>query len=464
MPVCRNCLSLGMKNFRKVTIIILTVITVLFAGNIFFLHSLYSSVKEQYLVIARDCLSNADIIEIMKRLKDRYNYPDSNISVVFDINHRMTESGRIIDSFGQDESDDSETDEKLLGLSEAFNTTLAYNLRTKSAAFSGPADLKMLDSLFLAEMSQAGLHPRHAFILPADSVLPEIPKGMWTFDYSLFKGHAPIYRGYISYPLSDLLNSTGGIIATTALIVAALAFAFFYLIHTVMRLRSLDEMKEDFINNMTHELKTPIAAAYSANDTLLNYGKHHDSEKRERYLRLAIEQLTRLSELVENILSMSMERRKNFTLARDRIAVKPLFSEIACIQKLKANKPAEIDVEVVPENLEIDCDPVHFGNVINNLLDNAIKYSGDSVHIRVRADSRSISVSDNGIGISLKALPLIFNKFYRVPTGKRQDVRGYGIGLYYVRSIVEKHGWSISAASSPGKGTIFTIRLKDDEK
>ncbi|MDE5631861.1 MAG: hypothetical protein K2I54_03510, partial [Muribaculaceae bacterium] len=212
----------------------------------------------------------------MKRLKDRCNYPDSNISVVFDINHRMTESGRIIDSFEQDESDDSKTDEKLLGLSEAFNTTLAYNLRAKSAAFSGPTDFKMLDSLFLAEMSQAGLHPRHAFILPADSVLPHTPKGMWAFDYSLFKGHAPIYRAYISYPLSDLLNSTGGIIATTALIVAALAFAFFYLIHTVMRLRSLDEMKEDFINNMTHELKTPIAAAYSANDTLLNYGKHHD--------------------------------------------------------------------------------------------------------------------------------------------------------------------------------------------
>ncbi|MDE6438508.1 MAG: HAMP domain-containing histidine kinase, partial [Muribaculaceae bacterium] len=213
-----------------------------------------------------------------------------------------------------------------------------------------------------------------------------------------------------------------------------------------------------------HELKTPIAAAYSANDTLLNYGKHHDAEKRERYLRLAIEQLTRLSKLVENILSMSMERRRNFTLAREKTAVKPLLSEIADIQTLKADKPVEIDVDVVPENLEIDCDPVHFGNVINNLLDNAIKYSGETVHIKMRADSGSISVSDNGIGIPHKALPMIFNKFYRVPTGKRQDVRGYGIGLYYVHSIVEKHGWKISAVSSPGKGSVFTIRLKDDEK
>ena len=464
MSVCHNCLSLGMKNFRKVTIIILAVITVLFAGNIFFLHSLYSSVKEQYLVIARDCLSNADIIEIMKRLNDRYNYPDSNISVVLDINHRMSESGDIINSFERRESQDSKTDEKLLSLADAFKTTIAHNLRSKSAEFSGQTNFRMLDSLFLTEMNEAGLHPKHAFILPADSVPPSHAKGMWTFDYSLFKGQSPIYRAYISYPLSDLIYSTGGIITTTALIVAALAFAFFYLIHTVMKMRSLDEMKEDFINNMTHELKTPIAAAYSANDTLLNYGKHHDAEKRERYLRLAIEQLTRLSKLVENILSMSMERRKNFTLAREKTAVKPLLSEIADIQTLKANKPVEIDVDVVPENLEIECDPVHFGNVINNLLDNAIKYSGETVRIKMRADSGSISVSDNGIGISHKALPLIFNKFYRVPTGKRQDVRGYGIGLYYVHSIVEKHGWKISAASSPGKGTVFTIRLKDDEK
>ncbi len=451
-----------MKNFKNVTIATLGVIAVLFAGNIFFLCKLYGSVKEQYLLTARQCLAEADVIEIMKRLKDRYDYPDSNISVVFDIYHRLTESGNIVPAFENAGADDS-ADEKLMGLSEAFNTTIAYNLRIKSAPFSGAPDLDVLDSLFQAEMHRAGLHPKRAFILPADSVPSFSTRHYWLMDYALFKDQRPIYRAYIAYPLGDLLYSTGGIITTTGLIMMALAFAFFYLIRTVMRLRSLDEMKEDFINNMTHELKTPIAAAYSANDTLLNCGKHHDPEKRERYLRLALEQLSRLSELVESILSMSMERRKTFVLATENVPLEPFLSEIVSIHTLKAHKPVNISLDIRP-GLEIHCDPVHFGNIMNNLLDNAIKYSGDTVNIVIHADSHSISVTDNGIGIPAKALPHIFDKFYRVPSGKRQDVRGYGIGLYYVRSIVEKHGWNIKAVSVPGKGSVFTIIFDRHEK
>lgn len=462
MPVYHNCLSLSMKNFKNVTIVTLGVIAVLFAGNIYFLCRLYSSVKEQYLLTARQCLAEADVVEIMKRLKSRYNYPDSNISIVFDINHRLTESGKLTPAFPAP-PESSTTGEKLMGLSEAFNITLAYNLHTTSEQIGGPADFGMLDSLFLAEMHRVGLHPRHAFVLPADSVPPQSVRNYWQFDYTLFKGRSPIYRAYIAYPLGDLLYSTGGIIATTALIMAALAFAFFYLIRTVVRLRSLDEMKEDFINNMTHELKTPIAAAYSANDTLLNCGKHHDAEKRERYLRLALEQLSRLSELVESILSMSMERRRSFTLSPENVALEPFLSEIAALHTMKAAKHADINLDIEP-GLEIRCDPVHFGNIMNNLLDNAIKYSGDTVAVDIHADPHGITVADNGIGIPAKALPHIFDKFYRVPSGRRQDVRGYGIGLYYVRSIVEKHGWTIGVQSTPGKGSVFTITFDSDEK
>lgn len=230
-------------------------------------------------------------------------------------------------------------------------------------------------------------------------------------------------------------------------------------------MRSIEEMKDDLTNNMTHELKTPIAIAYSANDTLLNCSSHNNPEKRERYLRMALEQLTRLSELVEQILAMSMERRKTLVLDREKIVLKPFIEEIAEAQRLRAPKPTVIYVDVVPTTLEVCADPTHLGNVINNLIDNAIKYSRGSVEINIRADRGSISVTDNGIGIPAKSLPLIFNKFYRVPTGNRQDVRGYGIGLYYVRGIVEKMGWSISAASAPGKGSTFTIKMDDrDEK
>ncbi len=267
----------------------------------------------------------------------------------------------------------------------------------------------------------------------------------------------------MSPPLGDMLRQTAGIVITTMLIIVMLAVAFVYLIRTVMKMRSLEEMKDDFTNNMTHELKTPISASYSAIDTLLNCGKHNDATKRERYLKLALDQLSRLSELVEGILSMSMERRKSMVLSKEKTKLKPVLDEISSIHSLRTEKPVTINVRVEPEVLSVETDPAHFANVINNLIDNAIKYSGSSVAIDIHDDSTGITVKDNGNGIPAKSLPLIFNKFYRVPTGNRQDVRGYGIGLYYVKSILSKMGWDIKAASTLGKGSTFTIKFMNHE-
>lgn len=155
-------------------------------------------------------------------------------------------------------------------------------------------------------------------------------------------------------------------------------------------------------------------------------------------------QLNRLGELIENILAMSMERRKTITLKAERIDLTELASEVAEAQKMRSDKEINIDVNSVG-NVTATADRSHLSNVLNNLIDNAIKYSGESVEISIRIEADCISVADNGIGIPRKSLPFIFDKFYRVPHGNRQDVRGYGIGLYYVRHILAKMGWSISA-------------------
>ena len=234
--------------------------------------------------------------------------------------------------------------------------------------------------------------------------------------------------------------------------------AFMYLFHTVSRLRTIEEMKDDFVSNMTHELKTPIAIAYSANDALLNYDTGNDPSKRENYLKIANRQLKRLGELVENILSMSMERRKTMKLKPETIRLGPFTEEIAAAQRMRGGKQIEIEVKA-DGDVCVEADRTHLSNVLNNLIDNAIKYSGESVRIAVVLDSEGISVSDNGIGIPQKSLPYIFNKFYRVPHGDRQDVRGYGIGLYYVKSILDKMGWSIDVKSKTGEGSVFTIKF-----
>lgn len=131
--------------------------------------------------------------------------------------------------------------------------------------------------------------------------------------------------------------------------------------------------------------------------------------------------------------------------------------------ELKADKPVKIDIEI-PDNLSVMADSLHFGNVLSNLIDNAVKYSEDTVNIKIMADNNSIVIADNGIGIDKDNLPYIFDKFYRVTSGDRYEVGGYGLGLFYVKQIVELLGWSIDVTSKPGVGTKFTIKFKNNEE
>lgn len=260
-----------------------------------------------------------------------------------------------------------------------------------------------------------------------------------------------------------IVSEMAGVIVTVFLLMVAFAMAFRYLFRTVSRLRTIEEMKDDLVSNMTHELKTPIAIAYSANDALLNYDTENDPTKRVTYLTIANKQLKRLGELVENILVMSMERRKSLKFKSEKICLKPFLEEIASAQRMRGGKEITINAEV-DKDVSIDADKTHLSNVLNNLIDNAIKYSGDNVTITIRADGRGISVEDDGIGIPAKSIPFLFNKFYRVPHGNRLDVRGYGIGLYYVKNVLDKMGWSISVRSKESEGSVFTIKFTADEK
>lgn len=214
---------------------------------------------------------------------------------------------------------------------------------------------------------------------------------------------------------------------------------------------------------MTHELKTPIAVAYAANDSMLNFDAANDAEKRVSYLNIAMRQLRRLQELVESILSMSMERRKSMKLNIEDFDLLPLVNEVVASQRLRQDKPVRISV-TGPDSLNVSADRTHFVNVLNTLIDNSIKYSGDSVDIQITCTNNLMTISDNGIGIPAKSLPYIFDRFYHVPHGNVQNVRGYGIGLYYARQILGKMGFTIKVESKEVRGTTFTIKFSDHEK
>ena len=256
-----------------------------------------------------------------------------------------------------------------------------------------------------------------------------------------------------------VLREMAGILTASGLIVLLLGLAFYYLIKTILRQRTLDEMKSDFTNNITHELKTPIAVVYAANDALLNFGEQADEAKRRHYLTLCRQQLERLSGMVEQILSMSMERRRQFRLNIETINFAELLQPVIEQQQLKADKLVTLTTHIEPADLTLQADRAHLSNILNNLIDNAIKYSPYEAHVDITASDSAISVADHGMGIPADRLPHIYDKFYRVPTGDRHDVKGYGLGLFYVKTMVEKHGWSIDVSSTRGEGTTFTIRM-----
>lgn len=288
-----------------------------------------------------------------------------------------------------------------------------------------------------------------------------------SYQYAFSSSEHDVYR-LTTEPLGSLvLRQMAGILTTSLVILLILGFSFWYLIRTILRQKTLEEMKSDFTNNITHELKTPIAVAYAATDALLNFHQADDPSKRERYLRICQEQLSRLGGLVEQILSMSMERRKTFRLHLEEVRLADLLPSLIELHKLKAGKPVHVTLDIVLEDLTITADRTHLANIVSNLLDNAVKYSRDRSDITIRcrrteADGRTwteITVADHGIGIARDRLPHIFDKFYRVPTGNLHEVKGYGLGLFYVKTMVEKHGGTVEVKSELGKGSEFTVRI-----
>ncbi len=283
------------------------------------------------------------------------------------------------------------------------------------------------------------------------------------YDYEFNRSHNQSYQ-LTSEPIAPLVwKKMSGILVTSFVVFLVLGFSFWFLIQTLLKQRTLDEMKSDFTNNITHELKTPIAVAYAANDALLNFNQAEEKTKREQYLRISQEQLQRLSGLVEQILSMSMESRKTFKLHPEEINIHELISSLIKQHELKSNIPLNVKLNIEPESFTVVADRIHFNNIISNLIDNAVKYSENEAYITIdckkKESNTTISISDKGMGISSDKQKHIFDKFYRVPTGNLHNVKGYGLGLFYVKTMIEKHGGTITVKSEPNIGSTFTITL-----
>jgi two-component system, OmpR family, phosphate regulon sensor histidine kinase PhoR len=261
-----------------------------------------------------------------------------------------------------------------------------------------------------------------------------------------------------------LLKTMWVILTISALIILILIVSFYYTIGTILRQKKLSLIKNDFISNMTHEFKTPISTISLATQMLADKELVKTPERTDRFVKMINDENKRLSVLVESILQTALLDKGEFKLKKTDISVHEIIKNaIQNIQLQVEQKGGKIITHLEAANDIINADKVHITNIIFNLMDNAIKYSKDIPELTLRTENTAqgilVFVKDNGIGISKENLKKIFEKFYRVPTGNVHNVKGFGLGLSYVKAIVEKHGGHIHVESEPGKGSIFNIFL-----
>lgn len=269
---------------------------------------------------------------------------------------------------------------------------------------------------------------------------------------------------YFPHQKRYLISSMWLMLLFSALFILIIIGSFYYTINTILKQKKLSEIKNDFINNMTHELKTPISTISLACEMLSDKDISSTEGQRSNYIGMIREENKRLGTLVESVLTNAVIERGELKLKPQPIYLNALIKDLLQSFELQVTRRSG-SIQFYPdaETDSIEGDKVHITNVIFNLLDNANKYSPEIPELTISTFNKDnnvcVKVTDKGIGISRENLRKIFDKLYRVPSGNLHDVKGFGLGLSYVKAIIEKHNGQIAVESQPGKGSSFTIIL-----
>lgn len=262
----------------------------------------------------------------------------------------------------------------------------------------------------------------------------------------------------------DVFKQMWPFLITSIVVIFILIFSFYFITVNNLKQKKLSIIKNDFINNMTHEFKTPISTISLASEMLGDDSISQTPEKRQRYLKMIRDENKRLSVLVESILQTSILDKGEFKLKLSEVDVHDIINTaINNTHLLITQRQGVVNTSLKAQKFKLQADKVHLTNIIFNLIDNAIKYSKETPEITIStyntAEGIMIQVKDNGIGISKENQRKIFDKFYRVPTGNVHNVKGFGLGLSYVLAVVLKHKGTISVYSELGKGSTFNVHL-----
>ena len=262
---------------------------------------------------------------------------------------------------------------------------------------------------------------------------------------------------------NQVIGEMWWMIAASIVFTCIIILAFFVTVRTLFNQKKLSEIKSDFINNMTHELKTPLATISLAIDALTNEKVIHDADKVKLYSSMIKEENKRMNKQVEKILQAARLEKEEIKLNLTDIDAHQVINKVADNLSLQVQeKGGTLQLRLNAHDHIIAADDVHFSNIIFNLLDNALKYSDKAPYIEVEtmnshAGTFAIKIKDNGIGMDRETQSRIFERFFRAHTGNLHNVKGFGLGLSYVKAIVEAHEGRIKVESVPGKGSTFTV-------
>jgi two-component system phosphate regulon sensor histidine kinase PhoR len=339
-------------------------------------------------------------------------------------------------------------------------------------------DTNQLDSMIRSELASHGIRTHFFFGVFDRNQQPEIltiqsaPHQTSLQDngymVQLFPGDKVASPSYLSVWFPDqeryLLSSMWIMLFSTGALLVVVMILFSYSLSTIYRQKKLGDMKSDFINNMTHELKTPISTISLACEALKDPDMIKSGQASGGYVDIIRQENNRLGILVENVLRTSVFEQGKVILNRKKTDVHGLITQVIANMQIQAKqRKGTIKVLLNAENAIVEGDALHLSNIIYNLLDNALKYCDREPEIEVSTTSENhtfkLIVKDNGIGIARNHQTRVFDKLFRVPTGNIHNVKGFGLGLSYVKNVIEMHQGTVFVQSEPGKGSIFTVTI-----
>jgi len=338
-------------------------------------------------------------------------------------------------------------------LVEAFSNAGLKKISFDFAVVNGNHDIEMQSKNFITEYGDT-INNQRSFI----AIVPENANDVE--DISHLENLVIVVPDY----QKQVWDSLKWVIIGAGFFMLIIISAFVVTLKTLLHQKKLSEIKSDFINNMTHEFKTPLATISLAVDAIRNEKVLNDKDKLNYFSGIIKEENKRMNKHVETILQAALMDKQELQLSLVKLHAHSIIEKVKENYELQLkDKEGKFELALNAKNDLIDADEVHFGNLISNLIDNAIKYSKENLVIRVSTQNTNkyllITIEDNGIGMSKESAKRIFEKFYRAHTGNVHNVKGFGLGMSYVKSVIDVHKGKIKVDSTLGKGTTFTLEL-----